>query len=546
MRVGSFVLASVIGLAAGFPAVAQVAPQVNPGLIESDVERQRLRIEREQQVPKQQGPAVVGPQRAPRVTIPGGGDRFLLRKVNFDESKFITPEELDAVASRYVGRQIDIAGLDELVNEINQIYVARGIVTAVATLPEQTVGGGLLKIKLTEGRLQRSSVEGNKQTSEAYVRSRIDPPAGEVLDVPKLNRDVVWFNRTNDVQMRALLQPGTDFGLTDLQLAITEPPVNTLQFFADNQGVETTGKYQGGVYYRRHGLLGIDDRLTFYGVKAEGNINGNVAYNFPINPWGGRLGASYTQGDIKIIKGQFAALDVTGKSNQAAVNFGQPIYATSEWLVQANAAYVYGNSQSDFAGVSVTSGRYGKTTGGFSVTHSGNEHTVTVAPAVNGINWHDKILGGERSFSTYTGSANASVRLPAQFSISLLSSGQYTREQLLPGDQLFSIGGPTTVRGFPTNTAAGDSGYYFNLELHRNMGDLIAGLGIYAFLDHGAVFSTFPALTQLESAGVGLSWSPFASLTFEASVGFPWHKVIVGQDDHQFYGRITFRPLLLL
>lgn len=91
--------------------------------------------------------------------------------------------------------------------------------------------------------------------------------------MPQLTNDVTRFNRTNDVQIRALLQPGTNFGLTDLQLAVTEPPRNTLQLFFDNQGVQTTGRNQGGVYYKLHGLAGIDDRLTFYGVKSEGNLN---------------------------------------------------------------------------------------------------------------------------------------------------------------------------------------------------------------------------------------------------------------------------------
>jgi hemolysin activation/secretion protein len=138
------------------------------------------------------------------------------------------------------------------------------------------------------------------------------------------------------------------------------------------------------------------------------------------------------------------------------------------------------------------------------------------------------------------------LQLPAQFSAVMLGSWQYTWEKLLPGDQLFSVGGPTTVRGYPTNAASGDSGYYYNLELHRNMSDVIKGLDLYAFIDSGAVFSTFPSVTQLDAAGVGLSWTPYAPITFEASVGVPWRTVIVGQARSEFYGRVTIRPLQLL
>jgi hemolysin activation/secretion protein len=266
----------------------------------------------------------------------------------------------------------------------------------------------------------------------------------------------------------------------------------------------------------------------------------------PFNPWGGRVGVSYTQGDIKIIQGQFATLDVTGKSNQVGVNIGQPIWATNAWLVQANAAYAYGNSESDFSSVAVSNDRYSKDTGGLSVNASGADYSITLSPTFNSINWHDKILGGERSFNTFSGSGNAILRLPAQFSAVFLGGWQYTWEKLLPGDQLFPIGGSTTVRGYPSNAVAGDSGYYFNLELHRNMSDMISGLDVFAFVDSGSVYSTFPANTQLDSAGAGLSWTPYAPLTFEASVGIPWRTVIADQSHYQFYGRIIFRPLQLL
>jgi len=102
-RTAASIAAGVALLSA--PAVrAQVPPpQVNPGIIENDVQRQRQRIEQQQQTPKQQGPAVIGPARAPAIVIPGGGPRFLLRRIEFDASKFITSDELKAIASKHVG-----------------------------------------------------------------------------------------------------------------------------------------------------------------------------------------------------------------------------------------------------------------------------------------------------------------------------------------------------------------------------------------------------------------------------------------------------------
>jgi hemolysin activation/secretion protein len=536
-----------VGLAACCIASSRAqVPSINPGVIQNDVDRQRRQLEQQSAPPKLSGPAVIGGEREKSQLLKPGGPKFRLRKVEFDQSKFITPAELDAIASKYIGKNVDIASLLQLVADINAIYTERGIVTGIATLPDQDAKGGIVKIKLTEGRLQKTSIEGTKQTRTDYILQRVGKPEGEVLDVPKLNRDVTWFNRTNDVQIKALLQPGTSFGLTDLQFAVIEPPIDTLQLFTDNQGAENTGRWEGGAFYKRHGLFGVDDRLTFYGVRSDGNLNGNVAYSIPVNIWGGRAGVSYTEGKIKIVQGPFVALDVTGRSSQAAVNFSQPLWVTQDWLVLFNAAETEGKTVSRFATVDVTNDHYDKATAGVSVTRSGNTYSITVSPAVNYVAWQDHVLGNNRAFNTYTGSLLAtSAAGPANFSTNFLASWQYTQEKLLPGDQIFSIGGPTTVRGYPSNSASGDSGYYFNAELHYNWSQWLRGFDTYIFTDWGAVYSTFPGITELASVGVGFSWTYASFMTFEANYATPLKMAVSTQNHYEAYGRVIFRPLLM-
>jgi hemolysin activation/secretion protein len=530
-------------------AYAQVgAPpaSINPGAIQQNIQRQQEQLQQENQVPKLQGPAVVGPKREKNPLLTPGGSKFLLRKVTFDPSKFLSPKQLDELAKKYVGKQVDIAALQQLVADVNALYEQKGIVTGIATLPEQNAADGVVHIQLTEGRLEKTTIQGNVQTSQNYILHRVDEPVGEVLDVPKLNNDVTWFNRTNDVQVKALLQPGSSFGLTDLNFAVTEPPRNTLQLFYDNEGVQTTGEDEFGTFYKLHGLFGVDDRLTFYGVKSAGNINGNVAYNIPINDWGGRLGGSFTDGDIKIVEGPFVPLDVTGRSTQSAINFSQPMVATENWLMLANGAMTYGTTLSDFTGVPVTQDFYWKDTGGFALTYSTTNYSLTASPAFNSIAWHDQILGVNRDFETLTATANVQIRLPQRFSISFMGSGQYTGVHLLPGDQLFTIGGPTTVRGYPTNAVQGDSGYYYNIEFHHDWADVLKGFDTYGFVDSGAVYSTSPAEIDLTSVGCGLSWTPVPAFRFEASYGVPTRLAVPGQPHYEAYGRVIFQPLLLL
>jgi hemolysin activation/secretion protein len=125
------------------------------------------------------------------------------------------------------------------------------------------------------------------------------------------------------------------------------------------------------------------------------------------------------------------------------------------------------------------------------------------------------------------------------------SNWQYSPAKLLPGDQIFSIGGPTTVRGYPTNSVAGDSGYFVNAELHYDWSALVKGLDAYVFSDWGAVYSTVPAVVELNSVGVGASYTPTPPLTFEASYAVPLKLALPTQRHYEAYGRFIFRPSLL-
>jgi hemolysin activation/secretion protein len=131
------------------------------------------------------------------------------------------------------------------------------------------------------------------------------------------------------------------------------------------------------------------------------------------------------------------------------------------------------------------------------------------------------------------------LQLPYGFNATLGGAWQLASKELLPGDQLFQIGGPTTVRGYPTSAVAGPDGYYDNLELHRPIAVLDTSLDVYGFFDHGAVYNHFPAVQTLNSAGMGFSWSVTKYVVAELSAGFPLDKVVDPQSPYEIYFRLT-------
>lgn len=544
MRRG-FVAVWCAGIAALLPFAAHaqgvpggIGAVPNPGLINSQNRQneQQLRQQNEQIL---NGPGVVSPVVPAAKISPKGGPTFRLKHVRFDNSAFISKAQLADIAAPYIGTNVDFSDIQRIVKAVNDIYAARGLTTSAAYLPPQNLKDGDLHIGLVEGRLGKLGIKGTAQLRPDYVRAHVTTVAGEVVDVPLLTREVDAFNKTGVAQIQASLRPGATFGLSDIDLAVIEPPGLSVNLFGDNQGVESVNKYEGGFLIQGYSPLGIDDRFTLYGVGSQGNMDGNVAYSLPFNPWNGRVGVSYTRGRIYVDQGPFADLNIKGQSQVTALNLTQPLYVDPNWFFLLNGAFAYDLSTSTQTDIPVTNDTTYKETVGFSAGFTNGIFSVSVSPTYSAAQTHFAITDTEQHFSLYDGTVNASWRLPKDFVAVFAADYQISSAQLIAGDQLFQDGGPTTVRGYTTQLVAGASGYFSNLELHHNADFILKGVDVYAFYDRGSVYSTSPQVVTLNSAGAGLSYNFNERVIAEVSAGVPFDHVISNQPPFEAYFRVT-------
>ncbi|WP_158555046.1 ShlB/FhaC/HecB family hemolysin secretion/activation protein [Fulvimarina endophytica] len=527
-------------LALSGAAMAQQVPaRIDPGAIQQQTLETQGQASAPLSVPGSETDGLVRPEVPPPLVFPAGGPTFRLKAVEFGSSSLLPQADLDAIAARYVGRDVDLSQVQSIANEVNALYADRGYVTASAILPAQDLSSGRLQVQLVEGRTGNVSYEGRRTLRESYLAGVVRLPPDSVVDAPALTRQVDRFNRTNAAQIQASLAPGAGFGLTDINLAVIEPPRNTLQVFADNLGVETVGEYEGGLLYQNYGLLGLDDRLTAYGLYAEGNLFGNASYNLAVTPWGTRVGVSYSRSAIRIVDGPFVDLDVDGESEVVSANLSHPLYSAGPYLLLGNLATSYSQSQTNQSGVRITDDETVKGTAGFSASYLGQIFSLTLSPTLSLARADINITGEELEYELFQISGSGSVRLDEETLLVARGTGQYASARLLPGSDLFQIGGPASVRGYPSSAASGDSGYFYNLELHRSLGRFVEGLEGFVFIDNGTVFSEFPASLSLTSFGAGLNYSWNDRLRAEVSLGIPIEDAVADQSDLSIYARLV-------
>ncbi len=512
-------------------------PAAPPGADPGALQRRNLEIERRIIEEQQRRTQPATPERPvdadalqpPKPAVPGDTLRFRLTDIEFSASEILKPAELEALAAPLRGREVSFADLQALVERINALYRERGVLTAQAVIPPQDIEGGRVRIRLVEGRIGGYRIEGNETTRESYVLGRLHDPPGTLFDLGRLERDLVRFNRTNDVQARAELKPGSQFGTTDVLVRVTEPKRHSGRLFTDNSGSKATGEYRVGAIYQNRSLFGFRDELTLTGTYAEGYRGYGVNYGIPWNTWGGRAQIGYFNDETDVVNGPFRSLDLNGQSEAVIGAIRQPIlttprgqldgvlggkrrttenYAGSVLLQETETQDVslgVDGSLADpsglwLANLNVARGSY-DITGGF----SGN-YTIT--------------RGGVRRIQALTDT----------YSLRAAVSFQYSGEDFLPASEQYFIGGEGSVRGYSNALYGGNKGYVANLELHRPLwgeNPEVGGTGIngFVFTDYGDTRPTRPPGStlgpiELWSVGAGAIVGYNKWLSGRLSVGY--------------------------
>ena len=116
-----------------------VPPNADPGALQQrriDEEQRRQELERLERKPVTE--PVIQPPAAPVAAPLASSVRFTVQTIRFEPaSEIFTAEELKARAGPLEGKEVGLAELQQLVEQINAAYRERGVITARALIPRQ-------------------------------------------------------------------------------------------------------------------------------------------------------------------------------------------------------------------------------------------------------------------------------------------------------------------------------------------------------------------------------------------------------------------------
>lgn len=464
--------------------------------------------------------------------------RFQLKKVTVDASDLLTQEEIQAAAAPYIGKKITLQDLYGIVEKINALYSEKGYVTCRAYLAPQTIRQGAVHISLMEGKTGKVDIRGNRTTREDYIRDRLDLKEGETANISHINKKLLRFNATNDVQLRISMKAGETYGTTDYVITAAEPQQYIFGLFSDNAGSKTSGLYRGGVFWQDKSLTGNRDSLMMTSVFSKGTKSFGASYSSPINTSGTKLGVNYSTNSVHIIDGPLEPLDVRGHSYAYSFSLTQPLVTSEKVKSEIGLDYGYQNSKTDFMRMPWVDDTVRGASLFFDQINYGRTTIFYQRHAYRFGNYNNNISDTMDRFGKYVMNMLCQRVFSAGQTLIVRAEGQLSSSNYLPSAEQFYIGGMYSVRGYTESLLGGDNGVSGSIEYSLPMSpDKMTSA--YFFLDAGRVWgANVWGDESLAGAGFGIKSTIGDHVSLNIGMGFPLINKV--NEEEQSHARVHF------
>ncbi|HEY3645345.1 MAG TPA: ShlB/FhaC/HecB family hemolysin secretion/activation protein [Gammaproteobacteria bacterium] len=472
--------------------------------------------------------------------VPPGGPTVAVTAFDITGNTVFDTATLQALIASYTGKDLTLAEIYKAADVITRYYQDHGYGIARATLPEQRLSEGRVRVQVVEGRIGKVSVEGNTRTRTGAILNQATAiKSGDVFTDSAMDRAALLVNDLPALQAQAVLEPGSEFGTADLIYKVQEDSAYTGLVSVDDYGRPDVGRMRLNAEVSVASPTDSGDRLIADVTHSEDDLLnfGSLSYVLPLGPDGGKLNASWNQSRYHVT-GAFAVLGLRGTGKNGALSYLFPEIRgrASSLIWGVGIQHEAGYSSATITG-EVTDPITHKTsleTNTFQLASTnlnlvdinalyvhafedGSTYNLAAVFSSNGRHNHGENPGAQRAKFEF----DAGYQLPFDQSWTFTTKGSsvWSPDPLADAEK-FSLGGPDNLRGYPSADARGDAGFYGSLELQRSFAPLPISVG--GFFDAGRAWerhfdTAFPRGTVTTPPEVHTLESVGADLTYESS-----------------------------
>ena len=420
---------------------------------------------------------------------------------------------LDDLLKKQLERGFSIGELQEVADEVTRYYRAKGLILSTVVVPLQTITDGVVDIQVFIGRLGRVVTEGN----EKYDLETLEKPFSKLIGQPVTQHEIeealLVLTDFAGLSVFGVFRPGIKVGEADIVLKVQQEKSYDVDYRIDTHGLKETGLNRFRTIVHWNNPTGGADRIT---VTLQQTYNPKMS-NFWSMDYKLYLGRGYTFGagifrNFFRIGGDLAANQIAAETINRSFyleksftrgrqrNFSSRLTLTQKksrtqtQSVQTNMdrltvlaltmnydsvdtihplrpiyRALFKDTPEDYGGglnfLNVTWSRgFNNVLGAMG---SSGDQFVSLSESRSGRRGNSAGEFAEGQFEKVTLSYQRLQLLAKGQSLMFATEAQWSND-ILSNQELYSIGGPENVRGFPDAQGLFDRVFYFKLEYILN------------------------------------------------------------------------------
>lgn len=444
---------------------------------------------------------------------------------------------IERVLMPYLGPGLGMAQVEAARQALEAAYQKAGYQTVFVDVPEQRVDGGVVRLAVLEGRVERLRVTGSRYFSQGHIRATVDElQEGRVPNFNRLQQQLAQVNRTEDRRVQPVLRPGRTPGTVEADLQVKDRLPLGFNAELHNRHAHDTKPLRLSATLRYDNLFQREHGLSVTAITAPQQPSQSkvLVVNYTIPAADGAAWVLYGVASDSVVE-PLGATTVVGRGTTLGLRHVLPLAAADgiAHTLTLGVDFKDLRQRVDSAGDTIaTPLRYLP----WSVAYASTvDHGLGVQTQANaGFTFAarrilrrsldcdgfptDQFECSRRGASGSFGTLRVDLRherplLDTGWRLAGRLLGHWGDHPLVSGEQL-SIGGAETVRGYLESEASGDQGLLGSVEvrspnfgpaLHAALTELVGTV----FLDAARVrliepLPGQPARTPLLGSGVGL------------------------------------------
>lgn len=413
---------------------------------------------------------------------------FEIEEINFPGATLLSDAQKEEFTREFFDGCDKIPRLNELTKRVHDYYIEEGYITSQVYLKPQDLSGGVIEITVLEGRIE-------KIESEIYTGLIYPGYEGELLNINELKSSLKMLNILKSKRAKMTLKSGSKNGYSIVKIDYENKGRELISYFNfnNNFGKDLEWVPMGiGIEWENpfnaFDTLSVQLNRVLQPNNKDIALGSSIAYDLPVYRFTFSLEhAQFTydqslrdvnynynsEGRSEVYSGAASYLAYNSRSNKLQLELGADYKQNRTFLPNPAARAV----------------DYRMAIGRAALKHTfyGPSYFVDTKLEYN----HGRateLSYFDTDFDKYIGELSLTKYFVPQIPLiySFTAYGQMSNN-ILPGSEQISIGGPNTVRGYKYLGVGGSSGAYARNELLYEERMRFANVYPYVAFDYGRV-----------------------------------------------------------